>query len=103
MGDRIIGPHFFEGNLTGQIYRDLLENDLQDLLPANVRHVRKLQDGARVHTTRADIRVLRRSFGQRIISLMTQHPWPPRSPDLTPFLSSLQEKFIIDVLYMINN
>lgn len=85
LGDRIIGPHFFEGNLTGEVYRNFLENEFQDLLPAEARRrTWMMQDGARVHTTRVNLRVLSRLFGRRIISLRTQHPWPPRSPDLTP-------------------
>lgn len=42
------------------------------------------QDGARVHTTNANIIFLREFFGNRIISLNTDTIWPPRSCDLTP-------------------
>ncbi|OXU16334.1 hypothetical protein TSAR_000513, partial [Trichomalopsis sarcophagae] len=35
-------------------------------------------------STRNNIAILRRLFRQRLISLRTEHPWPSRSPDLTP-------------------
>ena len=32
LGDRLIGPHFFQGNVTGPVYADFLENTLPILL-----------------------------------------------------------------------
>ena len=42
------------------------------------------QDGTTAHTARATIKLLRQTFGHRIISRNTEILWPPRSPDLTP-------------------
>ena len=58
---------------------------MNEWVPAAVRRtVWYMQDGARVHTTRNNLRILRHLFGRRVISLGTAHPWPPRLPDLTP-------------------
>ena len=85
VGDRIVGPHFFDGTLTAEKYGQFLEEELSDWMPAPERRTTWfMQDGARVHTTRGNLNILRRLFGRRVISLRTAHPWPPRSPDLTP-------------------
>ena len=42
------------------------------------------QDGATVHTTSAVRQWLAEKFGGRIVSRLTERPWPPRSPDLSP-------------------
>ena len=42
------------------------------------------QDGATAHTARDTMQLLREHFPERLISLRGDHPWPARSPDLTP-------------------
>ena len=42
------------------------------------------QDGAAVHTTAAVRQWLDDNFDGRVISRLTERPWPARSPDLSP-------------------
>ncbi|GFW83091.1 transposable element Tc3 transposase [Trichonephila clavipes] len=42
------------------------------------------QDGATCHTARATIDILKKTFGDRLISRFGPVNWPPRSCDLTP-------------------
>jgi hypothetical protein len=42
------------------------------------------QDGARVHTTVANMNFLREFYDERLISINAAIRWPPRSCDLTP-------------------
>lgn len=87
IGERIIGPHFFDGHLNGETYLDFLRNDLPRLLdgldPDQRRDMIFQHDGAPPHYSAA----VRRFLNDR-------HPnwigrggvtaWPARSPDLTP-------------------
>jgi len=85
---RIIGPYFFENqydhavSVTGDRYRTMIENFLVPAV-ANTPLMWFQQDGATVHTARASIDLLRKTFGERIISRNADFSWPPRSPDLT--------------------
>ena len=40
------------------------------------------QDGAAPHTSTMVLEWLNDTFGRRLISLKTEHTWPPHSPDL---------------------
>ena len=42
------------------------------------------QDGAPCHAAISTLGMLRRIFGNRVISRRTDNPWPARSPDLNP-------------------
>ena len=42
------------------------------------------QDGATAHTAHVSLDVLKRRFGDRILSKKAAFPWPARSPDLNP-------------------
>ena len=42
------------------------------------------QDGATPHTAKQTLTWLEDRFHGRIISLKTEQPWPPHSPDLNP-------------------
>ena len=42
------------------------------------------QDGATPHTERSSLKFLKEKFGSRLISLKTELPWSPHSPDLSP-------------------
>ena len=74
VGDYIIGPYFFEGCLTGQVYVNFLQNVLPQLMEDVHLHVRmdmQMQyDGAPPHYA------LWIGRGGPVA-------WPPRSPDLT--------------------
>lgn len=82
----IVGPFFFEGNVTGQKYLAMLQDFL---IPALKRHralhnVTFQQDGAAPHVTAIVKEFLSETFGTRIISRGFPQFWPPRSPDLAP-------------------
>lgn len=93
LGDRIIGPHFFNGNLNGAIYLDFLQNILPNLLGVPQDAIIFQQDGAPPHTTLAVRRFLSDTYENWIGNMGRRHvedvedgpiPWPARSPDLTP-------------------
>ena len=94
----IIGPFFYEGNLNGNTYLQMLNEDviprLFELYGDRVDHLWWMQDGAPCHRTNVIRNRLREVFGNRIIGLGHAVEWPPRSPDLTPcdFFVRLFEK-----------
>ena len=89
---QIIGPYFFNRNVNGQTYREMLQ---QFAFPA-IRHIYQryngeefddlwwFQDGAPAHSALDTRRLLRQRFGNRIVALHHPQEWPARSPDLTP-------------------
>lgn len=88
LGTNVIGPHFFEGNLNGEMYLHFLRNILPELLEdveLDVRQVLWFQhDGAPPHYHRRVRNYLPRAFGRRVIAREAECAWPARSPDLTP-------------------
>lgn len=90
----IIGPYFFDENLTGALYLDFLQNtmipDLIQLfpdiqIPNNLdRGIWFQQDGAPPHFAVTVREFLNRTFPQRWIGRRGTVEWPARSPDLTP-------------------
>lgn len=87
VGSYVIGPHFFEGRVNGDIYLDFLRNGLSDLLenvPLATRHRLWLQhDGAPPHYSAQVRHHLSRAFPDKWIGRGGPICWPPRSPDLT--------------------
>lgn len=87
IGQYIIGPYFFEGNLNGERYLHFLQNNLLDLLedvPLDViRRMWFMQDGAPPHYNVNVRRFLDNLFPNKWIGRGGPVPWPPRSPDLT--------------------
>jgi hypothetical protein len=100
---RLIGPIFFEGkysiiyatfkNLNVQIagilnaerYRlEILTPFIETLLDDELTQGYFQQDGARIHTTWANLNFLMEFYDNRLISLNMPHEWPPRSCDLSP-------------------
>lgn len=87
--EEIIGPYFFEddaGNqvtVTGDRYREMLQNFLQPWVAAKPHRMWFQQDGATAHTARDTLTLLQGIFGNQIISRSCEIQWPPRSPDLT--------------------
>jgi hypothetical protein len=84
----IIGPYFYNNNLNGAGYLDLL-NDmiiprLQETHAERINRAWWIQDGAPSHRSVAVRNKLNEVFANRIIALGHQVEWPPRSPDLTP-------------------
>lgn len=87
IGDKLIGPHFFEPRLTGEMYCNFLENELPDLLENEDVDQRGLifqQDGEPLHFSLAVRNHLDTMYSDRWIGRGGPHAWPPRSPDLTP-------------------
>lgn len=88
LGDRICGPYFFRENLNAARYLHFLQTviyDFLDELPLQTR--RKLffqQDGASIHSTLEVRSWLNEHLPNRWIGRFSTHPWPARSPDLTP-------------------
>ena len=56
------------------------------------------QDGATCHTANETINLLKKTFGERIISRRGPVAWPPRSCDLTP-LDYFLWGYVKSVLY----
>lgn len=87
IGNRIIGPHFFDGNLNGDIYNDFLNNVLPDLLMGLPQEVRERmwlqQDGAPAHYAIAVRNTLDEQFPEKWIGRGATVNYPARSPDLT--------------------
>lgn len=85
--NRIIGPYFFEENLTGPRYLDFLQNfllpELNRLFP-NRNDLWLQQDGAPPHYAVLVRNYLDNVFANRWIGRRGSIEWPPRSPDLTP-------------------
>lgn len=85
--NKIIGPVFIEGQLTGDRYLNLLRQEIGDLLddiPLQQRHQMIWQhDGAPQHYTLAVRNFLNRNYNVWI-GRGGPVTWPPRSPDLTP-------------------
>lgn len=86
IGDNLIGPHFFPGTLTGPVYRDFLQNDLETMLEdvplATIQNMWFMHDGAPPHFSITARRYLNRKFPNHWVGRGGPTPWPPRSPDL---------------------
>ena len=91
----IIGPYWFEDFETGEAavvnqerYRQVLTKFWTALLRRVGESKRKRQwfqqDGATPHTAKQTLQWLKKRFYSRVISLKTDQPWPPHSPDLNP-------------------
>lgn len=89
LGDRIIGPYFFEGNLdskkyTQEILSIVVDNFACDLSLNDLRKVWFQHDGAPPHFSTSAKRWLDRHFSGQWIGRGGAMFWPPRSPDLSP-------------------
>lgn len=88
LNNRIFGPIFIEGNLTGGTYLNMLQGVCDELLDdVPLRYLWSLyyqHDGCPAHYARAVRDYLDREFGDRWIGRGGPVAWPPRSPDLTP-------------------
>ena len=84
----IIGPFFYEGNLNGNAYVQMLNEEITPRLfeqyGDRVDLLWWMQDGAPCHRTNVVRNRLREVFGNRITGLGHAVEWQPRSPDLIP-------------------
>lgn len=87
IGDHVIGPYFFDGNLNGEKFLRFLEQEFLNLLddvPLDIRNKMWLQlDGAPPHFSRHVRNYLDRKFPNKWIGRGGPYEFPPRSPDLT--------------------
>ena len=86
----ILGPYFFDGNVNGMAYLQLLNKFAfpQLIVHFGNQHWEDMfrglcwaQDGAPAHRL---IEVREMTGNNRVIGLGDDIEWPPRSPDLTP-------------------
>lgn len=89
LGDRIIGPFFFNNSLNGERLVNFFDTELWDAienLPLNVRQEMFFQlDGASIHYSIIVRQWLNEHFPMRWIGRNSPFElWPPRSPDITP-------------------
>lgn len=85
--NKLIGPIIYEGNLNGQTYLNLLQNDIEDLIDElpllNYNNIIWHQDGAPAHNT---IQVTQYLNNRYNLWIGRRGPilWPANSPDLSP-------------------
>lgn len=88
IGDILLGPHFLPPTLTGNNYREFIENELPLLLEDVPLQLRNncffMHDGAPAHYTLRVRELLNNIYGQNWIGRGGAIPWPARSPDLNP-------------------
>lgn len=89
LGDRIIGPFFFNNTINAERLLNFFDNELWEIienLPLNVRQEMYFQlDGASVHNSWMVRGWLNEHFPLRWIGRNSPYEqWPPRSPDITP-------------------
>lgn len=91
-GDRIIGPIFIDGNLTGERYLEILEDMVYPILVDIVEnddryseaHLFFQQDGAPPHYAVNVREFLDTNFAGQWMGRRGSVEWPARSPDLSP-------------------
>ena len=87
VGDHVIGPYFFEGRLTGQVYANFLQNVLPQLMEDVPLHFRinmwMHHDGAPPHYAMCSRQVMNEIFDEKWIGRGSPVAWSPRSPNLT--------------------
>lgn len=88
IGNKILGPYFIDGRLTGGSYLDMLRNvvsEFMDDVPlVNYRDFYYQHDGAPPHYAASVRDYLNAEYENRWIGRGGPVAWPPRSPDLTP-------------------
>lgn len=102
MGNRIVGPVFYHGTLTGDRYVWLLTeifDGLFDVMPVLDRlRIHFQQDGAPPHNYVNTSNLLNETFNQKWLGTNAPIRWPARSPDLTP-LDFYLWSFVKDEVY----
>lgn len=88
LNDKVIGPYFVNGMMTGQKYAQFLQEDLPILLedvPLQNRYAMWYQhDGCPAHYARVARETLDSRYPNRWIGRGGTVSWPARSPDLNP-------------------
>lgn len=89
VGEYVIGPIFYNRNLNGELYLDILENQIPPLLENIPLEIRRdmwfQQDGAPAHRRLLVRRFLNAAYPNSWIGIGSPIcEFPARSPDLTP-------------------
>lgn len=88
LGNRLIGPVFFDNTMTQYVYFDFLNVRLLDYLEELPIEIRRdlyfQQDGAPPHNANINRAVLNNLFRRKWIGTRGPTKWPARSPDLSP-------------------
>ena len=88
VGDCLIGPIILPARLTGEVYRNFLEEtlpqSLEDVPLATRRAMWFMHDGAPAHFSVVARQFLTATYGDRWIGRSGPHLCPARSPDLNP-------------------
>lgn len=86
--NQIVGPFFINGNLTGEKYVNLLNNqiipEIQRIVGVMFGNTWFQQDGAQCHFALIVRQLLNNLFPGKWIGRRGAIEWPPRSPDLSP-------------------
>lgn len=91
LGNNLIGPFFFEGNLTGEMYLTLLQDNIVPRIREVIAEDNNLaqhevffqQDGAPAHYAAPVRQFLSENFRGHWIGRRGSIEWPARSPDLS--------------------
>jgi len=87
-GDQVIGPYILPQRLTGDIYANVLQDELPALLENVLLQTRRQMyyqhDGEPTHFSHVIRQYLNHKFPNRWIGRGGAENWPPRSPDLNP-------------------
>ena len=83
----MIGPYIFPQCLTGDIYTNVLQDELPALLenvPLQTRQMYYQHDGALLYFSEVVRQCLDHKFPNQWTGHGVAQNWPPRSPDLNP-------------------
>ena len=86
----VLGPYFFEGNVTGNTNLAIIDNFVVPNSRFEERDNGRLgrgwcvQDGPPAHRARAETSSAEPALWKSDSIARQEHKWPPRSPDLTP-------------------
>ena len=87
IGNKVLGPIIIDGNLNGQTYLNMLQNEIEDLIDQqrlmNYHNIVWQQDGAPAHNTIQVTQYLNNRYDLWIGRRGPIH-WPANSPDLAP-------------------
>ncbi|XP_034939551.1 uncharacterized protein [Chelonus insularis] len=104
IGDRLVGPFQFDGNLTGELYATFLNQCLHPLClraginRAELNRIWYQHNRHPAHTSLVAKSWLRQNFRGRFIGKSGSKKWPARSPDLNPVDFFLWD-FVKSVVY----
>jgi hypothetical protein len=88
IGDQLIGPYILPQRLTGDIYANVLQDELPALLENVLLQTRQQMcyqyDGAPLYFSQVVRQYLNHKFPNRWIGRGGTQNWPPLSPDLNP-------------------